>query len=111
MGIAVIERSFFRLLLLRETKVSMRKHSLHSRTCIHADVDMIDVCLSQSPVSYNIAGNKEMLTVSRLGLMVRRVSGGTSVRTCFGSPFTSKLAFVYRHRLVTLSLTINETLK
>ena len=37
------------------------------------------------------------------------VSGGTSVRTCFGSPFSSKVVCGYC--LATLSLTINETLK
>ena len=51
-------------------------------------------------------------TVSRSGLAVsvRLVSRGTSVRICFGAPFSSKVA-VCGHCLVTLSLTINETLK
>ena len=47
------------------------------------------------------------------GLAVRRVrlvSRGTSVRIRFGSPFSSKVV-VCGHCLVTLSLTINETLK
>ena len=48
--------------------------------------------------------------VSRCGLAVRLVSRGTSVRICFGSPFSSKVV-VCRHCLVTLSLAINETLK
>ena len=50
--------------------------------------------------------------VSRFGLAVsvRLVSRGTSVRIRFGSPFTSKVV-VCGHSLVTLSLTINETLK
>ena len=38
------------------------------------------------------------------------VSGRTSVRYRFGSPFSSKVV-VCGHGLVTLSLTINETLK
>ena len=50
---------------------------------------------------------------SRFGLAVRRyglVSGRTSVRYRFGSPFSSKVV-VCGHGLVTLSLTINQTLK
>ena len=38
------------------------------------------------------------------------VSRGTSVQIRFGSPFSSKVV-VCGHRPVTLSLTINETLK
>ena len=47
---------------------------------------------------------------SRFGLAVRGrlVSGRTSVRYRFGSPFSSKV-MVCGHGLVTLSLTINET--
>ena len=45
--------------------------------------------------------------VSRFGKLVSR---GTSVRIRFGSPFSSKVV-VCGHCLVTLSLTINETLK
>ena len=45
--------------------------------------------------------------VSRFGLAVSR---GTSVRICFGSPFSSQVV-VCGHCLVTLSLTLNETLK
>ena len=41
---------------------------------------------------------------------VKLVSGRTSVRYHFGSPFSSKVV-VCGHGLVTLSLTINETLK
>ena len=48
---------------------------------------------------------------SRFGLAVRLVSGRTSVRYRFGSPFSSKKVVVCGHCLVTLSLTINETLK
>ena len=48
--------------------------------------------------------------VPRFGLAVRLVSRGTLVRTCFSSPFSSKIV-VCGHCLVTLSLTINETLK
>ena len=48
--------------------------------------------------------------VSRFGLAVRLVSRGTSVRIRFGSPFSAKIV-VCGHCLVTLSLTINETLK
>ena len=40
----------------------------------------------------------------------RLVSGRTSVGYRFGSPFSSKVV-VCEHGLVTLSLTINETLK
>ena len=40
----------------------------------------------------------------------RLVSRGTSVRICFDSLFTSKTV-VCGHCLVTLSLTINETIK
>ena len=40
----------------------------------------------------------------------KAVSGRTSVRYRFGSPFSSKVV-VCGHGLVTLSLTINETLK
>ena len=40
----------------------------------------------------------------------RLVSGRTSVRCRFGSPFSSKVV-VCGHGLVTLSLTVNETLK
>ena len=43
--------------------------------------------------------------VSRFGLAVRLVSRRTSVRFCFGSPFSSKIV-VCGHCLVTLSLTI-----
>ena len=39
----------------------------------------------------------------------RQLSRGTSIRICFGSPFSSK-SVVCGHCLVTLSLTINETL-
>ena len=51
--------------------------------------------------------------VKRSDLAVRRyrlVSRETSVRIRFGSPFSSKVAVCGRHP-VTLSLTINETLK
>ena len=44
------------------------------------------------------------------GKAVRLVSGKTSVRYRCGSPFSSKVV-VCGHGLVTLSLTINETLK
>ena len=55
----------------------------------------------------NIAGEKR---VSRFGLAVRLVSRRTSVRIRFGSPFSS-VVVVCGNCLVTLSLTINETLK
>ena len=42
--------------------------------------------------------------------LLRLVSGRTSVRYRFGSPFSSKVV-VCGHCLVTLSLTVNETLK
>ena len=48
--------------------------------------------------------------LSRFGLVVRRVSRGTSVRLRFGSLFSLKVV-VCGHSLVTLSLTINEILK
>ena len=41
---------------------------------------------------------------------VSLVSRGTSVQICFGSPLSSKVVVCW-HCLVTLSLTINETLK
>ena len=41
----------------------------------------------------------------------RMVSRGTSVRYRFGSPFFSKKVVVCGHCPVTLSLTVNETLK
>ena len=47
---------------------------------------------------------------SRFGLAVRLISRGTSVRIRFGSPFSST-AVVCGHCLVTLSLTINQTVK
>ena len=50
------------------------------------------------------------MCVSRFGLAGRLVSRGTSVRIRFGSPLSSKVV-VCRHCFVTLSLTINETLK
>ena len=43
--------------------------------------------------------------VSRFGLAVRLVSGGTSVQIRFGSPFSSK-GVVCGHCLVALSFTI-----
>ena len=48
--------------------------------------------------------------VSRFGLSLRLVSRGTSVRIRFGSPLSSNVV-VCGHCLVTLSITINETLK
>ena len=42
--------------------------------------------------------------------IIRLVNRGTSVRICFGSPFSSKVV-VCGHCLVTLSLTFYETLK
>ena len=55
-------------------------------------------------------GTMSTIGVSRFGLAVsvRLVSRRTSVRICFGSP--SKVV-VCGHCLVTLSLTVNETLK
>ena len=50
------------------------------------------------------------MCISRFGLAGRLVSKGNSVRIRFGSPLSSKVV-VCRHCLVTLSLTINETLK
>ena len=52
------------------------------------------------------------LCVRRFGLAVRRWAGKQkdSVRICFGSPFSSEVV-VCGHCLVTLSFTINETLK
>ena len=50
------------------------------------------------------------MCVSRFGLEVRRQAGWASVRIRFGSPFSSKVV-VCGHCLVTLSLTIIETLK
>ena len=50
------------------------------------------------------------VTVSRFGLVVRLVSGRASVRFRFGSPLSSEVV-VCGHCLVTLSLTVNETLK
>ena len=44
------------------------------------------------------------------GKGVRLVSRGTSVRIRFGSAFSSKVV-VCGHRLVTVSLAVNETLK
>ena len=54
-----------------------------------------------------------VLTESRFGLAVsgRLISGRTSVRYRFGSPHFSSKIVVCGHCLVTLSLTINETLK
>ena len=43
--------------------------------------------------------------------LLRLVSRGTSVRICFGSPFSASEVVVCGHCLVALSLTINETLK
>ena len=52
-------------------------------------------------------------SMSRFDLAVkaRLVSRGTSVRIRFGSPFPSKVVVSGPHCLVTLSLTVNETLK
>ena len=50
------------------------------------------------------------MKVNWFGLEVRLVSKGTSVRIRFGSHLSSKVV-VCGHCLVTLSLTINETLK
>ena len=50
------------------------------------------------------------ICVSRFGLAVKLVSRGTSVRIRIGSPSTLKVV-VCGHCLVTLSLTIHETLK
>ena len=57
--------------------------------------------------SYLSAMDCVVCLVSRFGLAV---SWGTSVRIRFGSPFSSKVV-VCGHCLMTLSLTINETLK
>ena len=49
-------------------------------------------------------------TFAQLRTGFRLVSRGTSVRIHFGSPFSSKVV-ICGHCLVTLSLTINVTLK
>ena len=59
-----------------------------------------------------MSGCSPLAVVSRFGLAVRRfrpVSRKTSVRIRFGSPFSSEVV-VCGHCLVTLSITVNETL-
>ena len=53
---------------------------------------------------------QQQASVSQFGLVVKLVSSRTSVRFHFGFPFSSKVV-VCGHCLVTLSLTINETVK
>ena len=63
------------------------------RSCVKVEVAVLGFPVPMS-----------LISVSRFGLNYI-VSGGTSVRIRFGSPFSSKVV-VFRHCLVTLSLTI-----
>ena len=56
------------------------------------------------------SGVRVLLPVSQFGLAIALISRRSSVRICFGSPFSSKVV-VCGHRLVTMYLTINKTIK
>ena len=72
----------------------------------------LDPSYSSIHTLHTMSANRcqNILVYSRFGLAVRLGSRGSSVRIRFGSPFSSKVV-VCGHCLVTLSLTINQTLK
>ena len=84
------------------------KHTKTNANLVHYKRNLFHAQSTMTVISGQKKGNTK--NVSQFGLVVRLISRGTSVQICFGSPFSSKVV-VCGHCLVTLSLTINETLK
>ena len=84
------------------------KHTKTNENLVHYKRNLFHAQSTMTVTSGQKKGNTK--NVSQFGLVVRLVRRGTSVQISFGSPFSSKVV-VCGHCLVTLSLTINETLK